>query len=133
MHEIGTGKTTLSTDHNRYLIGDDEHCWSDTGVSNIEGGCYAKCIDLSREKEPDIWNAIKFGTGSIPIRFCPFSTHKKCYLCSSFDQLSLSLRCHFLAVLENVVFDEHTREVDYSDKSVTGKTTVQSTIQETCL
>ena len=81
----GTGKTTLSADPNRVLIGDDEHGWSDRGIFNFEGGCYAKTINLSKEAEPEI-----------------------------FDTTSM-----FGTVIENMVYDEETLDLDFEDDSLT--------------
>ena len=85
----GTGKTTLSTDPERMLIGDDEHGWDDEGIFNYEGGCYAKCINLDKEREPDIYNAIRRD-----------------------------------ALLENLVFDKATGEIDFTSSAKTENTRV---------
>lgn len=99
----GTGKTTLSADPKRKMLGDDEHCWSPTGVFNIEGGCYAKCIDLSMETEPDIYKAIKFGAIMENVLFEEPVKHRKVDFHNT--ELTENTRCSYpLEHIENAKF-----------------------------
>jgi phosphoenolpyruvate carboxykinase (ATP) len=92
----GTGKTTLSSDPHRKLIGDDEHGWSDEGLFNLEGGCYAKCINLSREKEPEIYDAIRFGSILENIEFYPGTRNV------NYDDASITENTRCSYPLENI-------------------------------
>jgi phosphoenolpyruvate carboxykinase (ATP) len=88
----GTGKTTLSHDPKRKIIGDDEHCWSDSGIFNIEGGCYANCMDLAAETEPDIFRAIKYGAILENIKFFTLKDREVNYHDTSITE---NLRCSY--------------------------------------
>ena len=95
----GTGKTTLSSDPKRQLIGDDEHVWTDTEVFNIEGGCYAKCDGLSRDKEPEIFDAVKFGAVVENIRYFQDEARPRTV---NYDDISLSVNTRVCYPLEHI-------------------------------
>jgi phosphoenolpyruvate carboxykinase (ATP) len=92
----GTGKTTLSADPNRGLIGDDEHGWSDNTVFNFEGGCYAKCVNLSMEKEPEIYSAIRFGSLLENIEFVEGTTKVDFDNISKTENTRVAYPIHFI-------------------------------------
>jgi phosphoenolpyruvate carboxykinase (ATP) len=96
----GTGKTTLSSDPHRVLIGDDEHVWTNHNVFNVEGGCYAKCNNLSKEKEPEIFGAVKFGAVVENINYFENDTDLERSI--NFDDISVTENTRVCYPLEHI-------------------------------
>jgi len=107
----GTGKTTLSADPDRVLIGDDEHGWTDNGIFNFEGGCYAKCISLTEEKEPEIFRAIRPGALVENVKFFPGTRQIDFEDCSITENTRVSYPLHYISNAADPATGEHPEHI----------------------